>query len=206
MKTRRKYLALPDNKRKTRKLNPKKTRKGGAKLNQGKKYQKKLGNVGYNPTRKPQKIGKTSLFSGQQFEKATRLMETIHASSKQTTLDKKIPEDSTDMEDLFAEATENPYAFYAAVIHKYNSLEPEERKAFAQEAMRFQMNPTISGTMVHKSVPNSKRCKYGRSCIRKNPEHILLAHNFQLKQRFIICKKKFDNPAAFIYHFFTDTC
>ena len=203
MKTRRKYLALPDNKRKTRKLNPKKTRKGGGRKknsNQPDKF-RIPGKVSNGP-----QIGKKSLFSVQQFNTATGLMRTIHASSKQTTLDKKIPEDSTDMEDLFAEATENPYAFYAAVIHKYNSLEPEERKAFAQEAMRFQMNPTISGTMVHKSVPNSKRCKYGRSCIRKNPEHILLAHNFQLKQRFIICKKKFDNPAAFIYHFFTDTC
>ena len=183
MKTRRKYLALPDNKRKTRKLNPKKTRKGGAKPNQSRK----------------------SLFLEPQFKKAQLLMRKIHTSSKQRNLDKKIPEDSTKMKYLFTIAKKNPYAFYAAVINKYNSLEPEEREAFAQEAMRFQMNPTISGTMVHKSVPMSKPCKYGKICIRKNPEHKLLAHNFQLKPRLKRCKN-FGNPAAFIFHFFTDTC
>jgi len=202
MKTQKNNSALSNNSKKARKLWPKnKTRKGGAKPNQGKKYLK-LSKVKYNPTGKtPQK----PLFSVQQFNTATGLMRTIHESSNLTTLDKKIPEDSPKMEGLFAEATKNPYAFYAAVIDKYNSLEPEERKAFAQEAMRFQMNPTISGTMVHKSVPNSKRCTYGRSCIRKNPKHILLAHNFKLNQRLKKCKK-FGNPAAFIYHFFTDTC
>lgn len=199
MKTQKNYLKDSGNRRKTRKLMSKKTRKGGAKPNQGTKYQK-LGNVGLYPTGKTQKIGKKSLFTKQEFEKANTLMRTIHRSSKQRNLDKKEPEDSTDMQDLFAEATKNPFAFYAAAINKHNSLNQVQREAFAKEAIRFQMNPTISGTMVHKSVPKSKRCTYGKICIRKNPEHKLLAHplpnNFEKS-------KKFSNPASFLHSLFS---